>query len=148
MICKLVCNHIIDFFLAKFRDKDTSSYECGICVENVSFFLAGEISNYLQTDNRLITTPLGEKTCQVICEEVVLIPVLRAGVAMLSAFQRLLPQSSTGFIWIHRDVEAMPVIDKYKFPRNTKKEIVTHQAQLVQQIEKFLNDYVHCLAIK
>ena len=82
----LVNNPIIDYFLASFRNKDTDTYNCNIAVENISFFLAGETSKFLQTTEKNITTPLGQMICPVIDEEVVLVPVLRAGVSMLSAF--------------------------------------------------------------
>lgn len=114
----VVNNPIIDYFLAQFRDKETSIYDCNVSVDNISMFLAGEASKFLKTEEQNIITPLGEKICPIICEEVILVPVIRAGVSMLGAFQRLLPQSKTGFIWMHRDCNAQPVMDKVKFPKN------------------------------
>ena len=113
----IVNNPVMDYNLAKFRDKNTSTYECNIAVENLSFFLAGEISRFLQTEEKNIVTPLGEMLCQVIEEEIGLVPVLRAGVSMLGGFQRMLPQSKVGFVWAHRNEEALPIIDKAKFPK-------------------------------
>lgn len=114
----IVTNPAIEFFLAKFRNKETTQYECNMCVDNISFFLAGEISKYLNTKEQHVCTPLGIKKCDIINEEVILVPVLRAGVSMLSSFQRILPLSKTGFVWAHRDEQAKAVIDKYKFPKN------------------------------
>lgn len=123
MEIRIVNNAIIDYFLAKFRNKTTNTYECNICVDNISIFLAGEASNYLEIQDRVITTPLGEKICPIINEEVILIPILRAGVSMLGAFQRLLPMSKVGFVWAHRDENVLPIIDKAKFPKNSKGEL-------------------------
>ena len=89
----VVNNPVMDYFLARFRDKDTNTYECNVAVENISLFLAGELSRYLDTEKKNVITPLGEQVCSVIDEEVILVPVLRAGVSMLGAFQKLLPQS-------------------------------------------------------
>lgn len=114
----VVNNPVMDYFLARFRDKDTNTYECNVAVENISLFLAGELSRYLDTEKKNVITPLGEQVCSVINEEVILVPVLRAGVSMLSAFQKMLPQSKTGFVWAHRTTEAFPIIDKAKFPRD------------------------------
>ena len=105
----VVNNPVMDYFLARFRDKDTNTYECNVAVENISLFLAGELSRYLDTEKKNVISPLGEQ---------VLVPVLRAGVSMLSAFQKMLPQSKTGFVWAHRTTEAFPIIDKAKFPRD------------------------------
>ena len=117
----IINNPVMDYFLSRFRDRNTTTYECNISVENISFFLAGEISKFLETKESNIITPLGEKVCPIIDEEVVLVPVLRAGVSMLGAFQRLLPMSKVGFVWAHRDQNALPVMDKVKFPRNNDK---------------------------
>lgn len=94
----IVNNPAIDFFLAKFRDERSGTYECNVCVETISIFLAGEVSKYLSTEDVSVKTPLGRKKCPMISEDVVLIPVLRAGVSMLSGFQRILPNSRTAFV--------------------------------------------------
>lgn len=109
-------NPAMDYFLAKFRDERSGTYECNMCVETLSIFLAGEVSKYLFTENMHVKTPLGEKICPVISEDIVLVPVLRAGISMLSGFQRILPKSTTAFIWAHRDENCMAELDQYKFP--------------------------------
>ena len=114
----IVNNPEIDHFLAKFRDERSGTYECNICVETISIFLAGEVSKYLATEEIRVKTPLGEKVCPVINEDVILVPVLRAGVSMLSGFQRILPNSRTAFVWAHRNKDAVAELDKYKFPSN------------------------------
>ena len=119
----IVNNPIVDYFLALFRNKDTDTYTCNVAVENISFFLAGETSRFLQVEEKNIVTPLGEINCPIISEEVILVPVLRAGVSMLSAYQRLFPKTKTGFVWAHRTAEALPVIDKVKFPKNEEGNI-------------------------
>lgn len=112
----LVNNPAIDYFLAKFRDERSGTYECNTCVETISIFLAGEVSKNLSTDDISVKTPLGRKVCPVISEDVILVPVLRAGVSMLSGFQRVLPNSRTAFVWVHRNKEAVAELDKCKFP--------------------------------
>ena len=114
--CSLVTNPVIEHFIAKFRDARTSTYDCILCVENISFFLAGEVSKHLLRKNVSIQTPLGVKVCSVIAEDIVLIPVLRAGLSMLSSFQRMFPDCNTGFMWAHRDHNGCAIVDKYKIP--------------------------------
>lgn len=114
----VINNPAIEFFRAKFRDANTSIAECNTCVENISFFLAGETSRFLSQSENEITSPLGTKMCSVIDEEVILVPVLRAGFSLLSGFQRILPCSKVGFIWAHRNDQCVAEIDQYKFPNN------------------------------
>lgn len=112
----LVNNPAMDYFLAKFRDEKSGTYECNMCVEMLSIFLAGEVSRYLDTADIMVKTPLGRKVCPVISEDVFLVPVLRAGVSMLSGFQRVLPNSKTAFVWAHRTEKAKAVLDNYRMP--------------------------------
>lgn len=119
-----VNNPAIDYFLAKFRDETSGTYDCNMCVEAISIFLAGEASKFLETKVLDIKTPLGIKKCSIIQEEVVLVPVLRAGVSMLSGFQKILPESSVGFIWAHRNTDAKAELDKYKFPANAHNKTI------------------------
>ena len=72
----IVNNPVMDYYLASFRNKDTDTYACNVAVENISFFLAGETSRFLQTIDKNVVTPLGEVICPIIDEEVVLVPVL------------------------------------------------------------------------
>ena len=112
----VVSNNAIKTFLSKFREEQSSVYDCNIYVENMSFFLAGEISNYLKNKNIIIKTPLGVKECTIIDEDIILVPIMRAGFSMLSGFQRILPQSKTGIICAHRDHNGTAHIDTYKLP--------------------------------
>lgn len=120
----LVNNPAIDYFLAKFRNEKSGTYECNFCVETISIFLAGEVSRCLSTEKKCVKTPLGEKICSVICEDVILVPVLRAGVSMLNSFQRILPKSKTAFIWAHRTESAIAELDKYKFPSDMDQKTI------------------------
>jgi len=89
----IVNNPAIEYFLDRFRDENSGTYECNQCVETMSIFLAGEVSRYLSTRAVIVKTPLGRKVCPVISGDIVPIPVLRAGDSMFSEFQRILPQS-------------------------------------------------------
>ena len=120
----IVENKAINSFLALFRDETSTSTQCNIYVETISYFLAGAISELLEVNENKIKTPLGIKKCTVINESVVLVPVLRAGFSMLSGFQRILPNSETGLIWAHRDENSNAIIDKYKFPKTIKDKTV------------------------
>lgn len=43
---------------------------------------------------------------------------------MLNGFQRILPMSSVGFVWAHRNKDAKAEIDTYKFPTNMREKTV------------------------
>ena len=58
----IIQNAAIETFLSQFRNAQSSTHDCNVCVENMSIFLAGEISNYLEIKNMDIETPLGKKS--------------------------------------------------------------------------------------
>lgn len=120
----IVNNPAIDYFLARFRDERSGTYECNFCVETIAIFLAGEVSKRLNTEDIKVKTPLGKKVCPVISEDVILVPVLRAGVSMLGGFQRILPKSKTAFVWAHRNKDASAELDKWKFPSAMEEKTV------------------------
>ena len=49
----VVSNPVIEYFLAKFRDKDTNSFECNVAVENISFFWLGKSLNLCRQKIRM-----------------------------------------------------------------------------------------------
>lgn len=116
----IVTNAAMKTQLAKFRNRTSSQYECCTCVENLSFFLAGAASNYFEQKEIDIISPLGVKQCQVIDETVILVPILRAGLSMLSGFQRVIQNYEVGFVWAHRDITGKSHIENAKFPSNIK----------------------------
>lgn len=120
----VIKNAAIETFLSNFRDAQSTIYDCNVCVEVISIFIAGEISNLLEMKKIDIETPLGNKKCSVISEKVVLVPIMRAGMSMLNSFQKILPKSSVGFVWAHRNKEANAEIDNYKFPKNMRDKTV------------------------
>jgi len=99
----LVNNSIIEHFIAIFRNKDTSPYLCQICVENISFFLAGEVSNLLLKKDVNIITPLGNARGYCLDSSITLLPIQRAGLSMLPSFQKLLPYSEIACIALKRN---------------------------------------------
>lgn len=116
MELSIVNNAAMNTFLARFRDRNSSHYECITFVETLSFFLAGEASNYLEQKEIIVQTPLGQKKCKILSEPVLLVPVLRAGLSMLTGFQRIIDDYDVGFIWAHRDNFGKSHIDNNKLP--------------------------------
>ena len=59
-----------------------------------------------------VTTPLGPADGRVVRGDVVVVPVLRAGLGMLDAVLELLPAARVGHIGLQRD-EATAIASKY-----------------------------------
>ena len=101
------------------RDKSTEPEAFREAVKRISTVLSVEISRDFKLTSFKVETPLetteGYKTSQ----DVVLVPVLRAGLGMVSGFLSILPNARVGHIGLQRDEDTlMPVEYYYKTPKN------------------------------
>ncbi len=73
----------------------------------------------------VITTPLTSTSVQKLADEVIIVPVLRAGLAMLFGAMDLLPKSKIGFIGLARDEVTSEAHEYYcKLPPITPNSVV------------------------
>lgn len=91
----------------------------------ISLLLISEATRDLQTESITVETPLGEADGRRLCANVVVVPVLRAGLGMLDAALELLPAARVGYIGIQRD-EATAVASQYyaKLPSGLQESTV------------------------
>jgi uracil phosphoribosyltransferase len=69
----------------------------------MSYLLADEVGSSLQKKNITLATPLAETQGEVLAKEVVIIPILRSGLAMLPSFLEMFSQAAVGFFGMRRD---------------------------------------------
>ena len=68
-----------------------------------------------------VETPLKTATCHKIAEDLVVVPILRAGVGMLDGILSLVPSARVGFVGLYRDeVTKEPVTYYQRLPPQTK----------------------------
>lgn len=103
---------LIDHSLTILRDKKTKTEEFRKHANIVSKILLFEATHTLPIKNKQIETPLAPMTGKVLTDDIVVVPVLRAGLAMLFALQDFLPSAAVGFIGLERD-EKTAVARKY-----------------------------------
>jgi uracil phosphoribosyltransferase len=114
--------HVVDHPIAQdlllsLRDKTTPSDTFRQLTDRLSLVLTLEATRDLATRRDTVDTPLAAAPGLRIASEVVVVPVLRAGLGMLDAVLGLLPRARVGHIGLQRDEETA-VASKYyaKFP--------------------------------
>lgn len=109
---------VVQECLAGLRDRSTEPEEFRSLARKIITFLLYEATLDLPVREAAVSTPLGEARASVIDREVVAIPVLRAGLGLLSPVLELLPRVSVGYIGLERD-EATAIARIYynKLPR-------------------------------
>ena len=107
------------------RDKNTGTEYFRSAVKRISNILAVEIAKSFNLKKADIETPLEKTTGYKIDQEVVLIPILRAGLGMVSGFIEVIPEAKVGHIGLQRDENTLiPVEYYYKTPKDISNAFV------------------------
>jgi uracil phosphoribosyltransferase len=107
------------------RNVNTLSESFRSAVRRVSSHLAVEISKNLKIKKLKVRTPLEFTGGFELVQQVVLVPVLRAGLAMVGGFLDIIPDAKVGHIGLQRDEETLKATQYYyKTPKNLKSSIV------------------------
>lgn len=107
------------------RDKSTTSEDFRIVLRRLTSIMVHEVTKDLELVSRPIETPLEQTAGYVLADEVILVPVLRAGLGMLEAYLNFIPNAKVGHIGMYRDEATLKPVDYYaKFPPNLSKSVV------------------------
>lgn len=116
---KIVNHPVISDSLAYLRDKKTGIKLFRYHSDRVTGYVVSEALSDLSLKAKKITTPLESKIeVETLDENIVAIPVLRAGIAMLASVMSIVPEVGVGFVGLERD-EKTAVARKYywKLPK-------------------------------
>ena len=118
MAVHLVNHPLVHDALMELRDVRTQPPEFRRAADRISVLLAAEALKDVPSRLHTVETPLGPAEGLVVGGDVVVVPVLRAGLGMLDAVLELLPAARVGHIGLQRD-EATAIASKYytKLPR-------------------------------
>ncbi len=112
-----ICHPLIAHSLTILREQDTGTAAFRRHAGIVSTVMLIEATRHLNLEHKAIRTPLAQATGSRLAGRLVVVPVLRAGLAMLAAAQELLADAPVGFLGLERD-ETTAVAREYyqKFP--------------------------------
>jgi uracil phosphoribosyltransferase len=107
------------------RDVNTQSESFRAAVSRISSLLAVEIGKNLKIKKLKVRTPLELTDGYELAQQVVLVPVLRAGLGMVGGFLDIIPDAKVGHIGLQRNEETLkPKQYYYKTPKNLKTSTV------------------------
>ena len=89
--------------LALIRDEDTGYKKFRELATEITMFVCYEALKKVRVKEVDVQTPVAMAKCQKIAEELVVVPILRAGVGMLEGILDLLPTARVGFVGLYRD---------------------------------------------
>jgi uracil phosphoribosyltransferase len=102
-VVHVVEHPLVQDILMQLRDATTSPEDFRQLTGRISVLLAAEALRDLPTSRRTVATPLGPAHGHRVKADVVLVPVLRAGLGMLPGMLELVPGARVGHIGLQRD---------------------------------------------
>ena len=99
--------------LTRLRDRDTPYGDFRHVLSDVSSILAYEALRSLPVDEVAVHTPMEATTGYRLAREVVVVPVLRAGLGLVDGFVRFVPEARVGHLGMYRDEQSHEPVDYY-----------------------------------
>lgn len=116
---------LITHKLTQIRRKETGTKDFREALEEIAGLMAYEISRDLPVQDVKIATPLTECITQELARQIVLVPILRAGLGMVDGITNLIPTAKVGHVGMYRDHDTLEPKAYYaKLPPCTPKAIV------------------------
>jgi len=114
-----VFNHpLIQHKLAIVRDKYTNTKTFRENVNEIGSLVTYEITRDLETKEIEVETPISKTKAIVLAKDVVIVPILRAGLGMVDGIQNVIPTAKIGHVGMYRDEETLkPTMYYAKFPK-------------------------------
>ena len=105
---------LIQHKLALLRDRRTPTKDFRDLVGEIAMLMAYEVTKDLPTEPVDLETPLEPTTGQRVAgKKLALVPILRAGLGMVEAIQRLVPSARVGHIGLYRNEETLQPVHYY-----------------------------------
>ena len=106
--------------LALIRDSETGHKKFRELATEITMFVCYEALKQVSVKEVDVQTPVAMAKCHKIADDLVVVPILRAGVGMLEGILDLVPTARVGFVGLYRDEETKEPITYYeKLPPQT-----------------------------
>lgn len=115
----IIDNPLIKRDMTYLRHLETKEYQFRLAVRRIAYILASEISKEFATTEIEVETPLEITKGHKLAKQIVLVPVLRAGLSLVNSFIEMIPQAKVGHIGLQRDEKTLQPVDYYyKAPKH------------------------------
>lgn len=117
----LIDHPCVQHKLGIIRDVETGHKKFRDLATEITKFVCYEALKNIKTREVSVQTPVEVATCREIDTDIVVVPILRAGVGMLEGILELVPTARVGFVGLYRDEETKQPVTYYeRFPRQIK----------------------------
>jgi uracil phosphoribosyltransferase len=121
----IIDHPVIKRDLTVLRDKRTNSLLFRTTLRRVAGAIAYEVTRDLPVKTSRISTPLERTDGYTLKDDIVIVPILRAGLGLVEGFIDVLPDAHVGHIGLYRNEKTLEPVDYYsKFPKGLSRSLV------------------------
>ena len=110
----VISHPLVQHNLTRLRDKRTGPQEFRRVLSEVAALMLYEATRSFAVEPVTVTTPLAGAKGSRLQREVLLVPVLRAGLGMLDSILQLIPHARVGFIGLKREETTLRAMSYHK----------------------------------
>ncbi|MCG8374515.1 MAG: uracil phosphoribosyltransferase [Balneolales bacterium] len=104
---------VVDRYLTYLRDKTTDTALFRRAMANIGVILAYHALDDLELDETEIETPIQKTKGYIPGQEVVIIPILRAGLSLVDGIVSFMPEAKVGHVGVYRNEETHQPVNYY-----------------------------------
>ena len=94
-------------------------------MNEASYLIASEVLKFMPYKKISVQTPLTKTFGKKLSQQIILVPILRAGLGLLEGFVKFLPDAEKGHIGLYRDEQTYePVEYLFKLPKTKNKKVL------------------------
>ena len=121
----LIQSPFLEYKLTILRNKKTTNSLFRQTMNESSYLIAAEVLKFLPFKKTSVQTPIRRTQGKILSQQIILVPILRAGLGLLEGFIKFLPDSEKGHIGLYRDEQTYkPVEYLFKLPKTKNKKII------------------------
>lgn len=94
---------VVHQWMTRLRDRNTEPAQFRVLCKRLTGFLVIEATRDLPTTTCVVETPLEVFSGRQLAAELVVVPILRAGLGMLEAVTEMFPRITVGYVGLERD---------------------------------------------
>ncbi len=122
---KVLEHPLITHKLTQMRKKDTKTKDFRENLDEIGGLMAYEITRNLPVKEVEIETPIMMTKTYELEKDIILVPILRAGLGMVNGISNLIPTVKVAHVGLYRDEETlMPHVYFEKYPKNISDSVV------------------------
>lgn len=115
---KVLDHPLITHKLTTMRDEKTGTKDFRQYLDEIAALMAYEVTRDIPTRDMEVKTPVASCIGKTISKEIVLVPILRAGLGMVNGILSLVPTAKVAHVGMYRDEETLePHEYFFKYPR-------------------------------